>query len=341
MDKYLERMGNNFLVAALIPSLAFVTLCAVIFGPIIPKGVVTRLESTFNPLGQSWLLLLLGAVIIGFALSSLNTFIYKLFEGYMVLARVSIFRCYQKCKAGKLRSNLKQKQEILAVLRAKKASDSQMTDLEDQVYYIRSELDQRFPPSDQAILPTEFGNRFRAAEYYPASRYGIDSVRMWPRLVHVIPNSYYEKLDQSNNQLGFLVNCSVLALLFAGLCSMASIYQFLYMFLAFFGMPSPLYFAPIDVGAYIYIQRVIIYAVTAVIGLGGFLFFYQASLPIVSQYGNLIRSAYDLFRFDLLKALHMSLPKCHSEEYDLWCGISELMACGDPSGTLEFEYMEY
>jgi hypothetical protein len=56
--------------------------------------------------------------------------------------------------------------------------------------------------------------------------------------------------------------------------------------------------------------------------------FYKASLFSVGEFGSMIRSAYDLFRFDLLKQLHFSLPEDIDFEEDQWQDITEFMNKG-------------
>ena len=94
-----EKMGSNFLVAAFIPSLAFAMIAMVVFSPILPPGPVTRLTNTLTPLGQPGLLLVVFTIVLGFTLSSLNTFIYKLFEGYVILERFGVARQQAKNRA--------------------------------------------------------------------------------------------------------------------------------------------------------------------------------------------------------------------------------------------------
>jgi hypothetical protein len=42
-------------------------------------------------------------------------------------------------------------------------------------------LDRRFPDKAE-LLPTRFGNAFRAFENYPGSRWGLDMIAVWPRI---------------------------------------------------------------------------------------------------------------------------------------------------------------
>lgn len=339
MQELVGKLGNNFLIAALVPALAFVTLTMIVFEPIMPPEIPYKIQDTLAPVGQNGILLLIMTIVLGFTLWSLNTYIYKLLEGYHLLARLKCGRRRQIRKRQKLLDQLKKVEDEIAHFQAHPDyKRSTLQELRDLQYYIMAELDLRFPPAEQAILPTGFGNILRAAEAYSADRYGIDAVRLWPRLVQVIPPSYYDKVDQSNNGLAFLVNCSILSLLFGVLCVLAAGYQGLVWYLCQAGKPKVLYFVPIDYPIEVYQQRLYIYLV--IFGLALLLsgFFYKGTFPLVMQYGNMIRSSFDLFRFELLKQFKLELPPDSKREYDLWKKISEFIAIGERLGSLNFEY---
>jgi hypothetical protein len=341
MQTYIEKLSSNFLVAALVPSLAFVTIVMVIFGPIIPPQLAERLMGTFNPLGEEGVLVLALTVIMGFTLSSLNTSIYRILEGYNLLARFPETRQFQRDKVQRLQRQLIEVEKKIRKLEKKKKGkdDARLQELEDQRYYLASELDLRFPPAEPAILPTRFGNILRAAETYPGLRYGIDAVRLWPRLVHVIPKEYYDKIEQSNNGLAFVVNCAVLSLFLGILSGLAAGYECLVCWYAYLGKDEILYFILVEPKFVdIYFQRIFIYLVICALGFIVSWFFYRASFPIAMQYGNMIRSSFDLFRFDLLHQLKLTLPEDSDTEYELWQKVSEFIATGTRLGPLHFEY---
>lgn len=311
----------------------------VIFDPIMPPKLVDSLMNAMNPLGQRGVLLLALTTVLGFTLSSLNTSIYRILEGYNLLARFPETRQFQYDKAQQLKEQLNEVEKRIRKLEEEGADDAGFQELVDQRYYLTSELDLRFPPVKRAILPTRFGNILRAAETYPGTRYGIDAVRLWPRLVHVMPKEYYDKVEQSNNGLAFVVNCAILSLFLGVLSGLAAGYEYLVYLYAYFGKVKILYFIQVEPNSdYVYFQRVFIYLAICALGFVVSWLFYRASFPIAMQYGNLIRSSFDLFRFDLLRQLRFELPKESDAEYDLWRKISEFITLGDRLGSLHFEY---
>ena len=94
----------------------------------------------------------------------------------------------------------------------------------------------------------------------------------------------------------------------------------------------------------IYQQRIFIYLAVSILALVVFWFFYTASLYNVTQYGDLIRSTYDLFHLNLLKALHLDelppdeLPKDTVEEKEIWQRVCEFIEIGEVNGPFKFDY---
>jgi hypothetical protein len=172
---------------------------------------------------------------------------------------------------------------------------------------------------------------------------------MWPRLIYAVSiapkgDEYLTKVDISNDQCSFLLNSSLLSGLFSGLALLAAIYQALLLYLKSRGIDELLYFVPINSAIHIYQQRILIYAVMSLLALGVFWFFYTASLYNVSQYGNLIRSTYDLFHLNLLKTLRLddlapdALPENTGEEKEIWKRVCEFIAIGEVNGNFIFDY---
>jgi hypothetical protein len=310
MQSIIEKFSANFIVAAFIPALAFVIGMALILSLIIPFPT-----GSTSILGlENILLVIVFSAIIGFTLSSMNTFIYKTFEGYFLLHRFRFLQHRQQRQVARLQRSLKRREKQLKRVEERlnknptsdlirKKIERSRDFLEYERYRLATELDTKYPPS-MLILPTRFGNTLRAAEAYPGNRYGIDGVPVWPRLVHVMPDKYYEKLENNNNGLAFLLNCSTLSFVAAVFC-LAGCCQQLYSgycqasdnsnsLLCGFVQPGP-----------VYSNGPILYFLSSLLMLVMFRGFYNAAVPVVGTYGDLVRSAYDLFRFELLTALHL------------------------------------
>lgn len=342
VQNYLEKMGTNFLVSALIPSLTFVALLMVAFRPLIPAEWEQALKENF--FDQSWLLLALLTVVFGFTLSSLNTFIYKLFEGYAFFRHFPILIHRQIKRARQLKARIK-RLERQCDRRIERFSDeltqAEETSIEllkDQIFALRYELEIHFPPSEEYYMPTTFGNIMRAAESYSNKRYGMDSITTWTRMFYVIPEKYSELMERNNNELSFILNCALYSILFSFMCFLVTISQFMWVGIttakgsitlsSFFGQLIR-NSGQIE-GAYL---------LGGCIGLAAAYIFHRASLFVVTDYGDHIRSAFDLFRSKLLLELNLELPKNSKEEIQLWGKISNFFLLGHPENDLTpFEY---
>ena len=334
---YLEKLGGNFMIAAFIPSLAFVAACMVAFGPLLPEAFVRNVQTSLSPLDQNGLIILLIATMMGFTLTSLNTYVYKLFEGYIFpqylkpLQRIELVRARQiKRKRDLLNRKIQQterwKQNWLQASmpayqknKMKRIDDriGRWTNLRDA---LAADYDQRYPPLESQIMPTRLGNILRAAESYPQDRYHVDAVALWPRMVWAIDKEYMSNVDAANDQCSFLLNSCLLSAIFTLLSWAVSLYLWLDLIKS---------------------SSSVAYLLTGVVTLIMAWFFYTASLLNVNKYGNLIRSSYDLFRFNLLEKLHLKLPVDIDDEKPLWKRVSDFTTIGEKYGKKYFAYPDH
>ena len=135
----------------------------------------------------------------------------------------------------------------------------------------------------------------------------------------MIPKDYKQAINETRNEVSFLVNCSLLSGAFFLICGVVLLYK--------------LFFGNIDFANINYL------VIDAVISLVLAWFFYRASLISVGGFGYMIRSAYDLFRFDLLKQLRLDMPDNYEEEFYAWKNIGGFIVMGQH--FLDFEGLEY
>lgn len=334
---YLEKLGSNFLVAAMVPSLTFVIAGITVFDPTIQ--MISRFEKqggTYQ-LIEFGLLVFILTVIIGFTLTALNTYILKLYEGYAFIHHVPFMYKrllrYHKRKAENLISRREELRKQIEVLRRNVKKSPEIKRLErnlrQEYYSVTSEYDRSYPSNPEEILPTQFGNILKASEQYSGTRYGLDGVEFWPRLIQVIPKEYQQTIDNSRNELSFLVNMSMLSILFYLACFIAVFYS-LYVF--------PVDFSNTD--SFFAIAGVTVrYLAAAGLAFICSVFFYKASIYSVSSFGLMIRSAYDLFRIDLLRQYKLKIPANLKEEFYTWKDLNEFVVMGKHS--LTFKKLDY
>ena len=334
---YLERLGSNFLVSAMIPSLALVVASILVFDPILHISALFENQNSIYQLVGFGLILFIFTVIIGFTLTALNTYILKLFEGYVFFHYVPYVRrrliSYHSRKARQMiyrRETLKKRIQVLEhSLEQTPRTKRQLRQLKQRYYSVTSNYDHSYPQNLSDILPTQFGNILKAAEAYPGTRYGMEGVEFWPRLIHVIPPEQKISIDNSRNELSFLVNMSILCIAFYFLSVVAMFY-----FLATLPTdPAGAHFS-IDV-----ILKSLRYLVAGGIAAVCSWFFYKASIYSVGSFGLMIRSAYDLFRIDLLKRFRLKVPSDSWEEFFTWQNLNEFIVLGRHS--LKFKKLKY
>lgn len=326
LQTYLDKFGRNFLVASLVPSLAFFTISMLTLQPILSDDIKDLLGSKFNPMGESGLLLVLLTVILGFTLTSLNTFVYKVFEGYVLIWRLPFLRQGQIKQSRQLRKvhdRIAKKLSRLERGSLSRRAERKIEDLRSTQTALLARYDLHYPPTEEEILPTKFGNILKSAETYPTSRYRIDSVPMWPRLIQVMPPAYYAKVDEASNQVSFLMNCTILAACYAVMTIGISVYFAVSQIF----QPSENY--PLEVWVYL---GLFLLAITVSI------VFLRASELVVLEYGYLIRSSFDLFRRQLLRQLDFVPPLTLAAEQSLWEQLCYFVNIGDNGGLINFDF---
>jgi hypothetical protein len=157
---------------------------------------------------------------------------------------------------------------------AKTASDLEASPDDRQAAAIKLIYDY---PSADAVMATKLGNILRAAENTPRTRYGIDAIVAWPRLMPFVSDELRAALCDQRNQLDvacrFCVMLALGALVSAGLLI----------------RQGPWLALPLAPLALSFLA-------------------YQSAVVAARAYGESIKAAFDLHRFALLTQMHLPLP---------------------------------
>lgn len=303
------QFSKSLLLSVMLPVIVFLLLAWVLVVPLIPQSVTWRawmggLETEWQVAALSLAVLLLTALLY-----NLNGLIVRFYEGYP----------WKGSLLGRWRAGVHEKEFVQAQERWKglktllsRRGARTMSGYEDAKGYwnhLGRELNTRFPTVMEAVLPTRLGNILRSFEDYPLRQYKIDSITLWPRLVSRIDERYASQIDDAKSSLDFMLNSSLLCGLLAFL----------------FGVVRLFY--PVGLAeASAWILAILV----LVILLGGSFLLYVLSLPRAAAWGNLVKGAFDLYRWDLLKALGpWKQPASPQEERDLWDKISNLIIYSD------------
>jgi hypothetical protein len=147
-----------------------------------------------------------------------------------------------------------------------------------------------FPSMQDRIMPTRLGNTLRASEDYSYASYGMDCAFWWPRLWPLLPEALKKEVEESVTPMVALLNFSSLIAIVSVLSSVC---------LGRTGLGK---------------QGILV----ILAGLALAVISYRSAVAQAQDYGERIRSAVDLYRFDLLKALHQTLPTTLEDEIKLW-----------------------
>jgi hypothetical protein len=155
-------------------------------------------------------------------------------------------------------------------------------------------------PTESRMMPTMLGNALRAAEDRPTSRYGLDAVLMWPRLYPLLSNTLRGTLEDRRNQLDIAARlCATLAAM--TIVSVALLLRH---------------------GWWLAVP-----AATAALAWMS----YRGAVMAAIAYGEAVQAAFDLHRFDLLRALHLALPSTREIEKATNRALCDFLRQGIPT----------
>ncbi|GLZ28760.1 hypothetical protein Lesp02_09500 [Lentzea sp. NBRC 105346] len=165
---------------------------------------------------------------------------------------------------------------------------------------------QRYPSHDpdesrphESLLPTALGNALRTTELTAGERYGLHTLASFPRLYSVLPDQFRQMYDAVRNSVDAAVNLSLGFFLIAVITTVALLDE-----------PAT-YWIPAS-------------------ALALCVFAYVGAIASASSHDLHVRTAYDLYRFDLLKAAHLELPKTTDEEAQTFEELSGFYATEMP-----------
>jgi hypothetical protein len=172
--------------------------------------------------------------------------------------------------SGELKRRGKLKDRYYELDQKKREHPTLMTDSEEREQAL-VEYDLRYKfPTDEYVMPTPIGNVLRSAEEYPFLTYGLETTITWPHLWLVMPESTRQEIGAARQQLDGSVQLILWGLLF---CIWTSF--------SWWALP-----------------------IGVILILVALMKAYQDAFT----FGLLVRTAYDLYRFELYKSLHWVLP---------------------------------
>lgn len=212
--------------------------------------------------------------------------------------------------------------------------------------YKRKELEKKrskqelrqYYPDEKFLLPTSLGNVLRAAEHIAGRRYGFATVSIWPRLYPLVTENLRNILDDQRSQLDVSISFCTIFFIF----TIISIIYYIGIIYTASLRDFPLNFILDNISTnnypfvnfYLMVNLAIKYGLWLTIPLFSAILAwlsYRGAISAALAYGKSIQTAFDLHRFDLLKALHLPLPANLAEETENNYDLSEFFALGQIS----------
>lgn len=166
---------------------------------------------------------------------------------------------------------------------------------------VASELDRSFATLE-SVKATTLGNVIESYNYYSYKRYRIESEVFWPRLQKVIIEEFKNVLADQKTLLDFALTMATLAAVYVVLAGLIGPW-----------LSFALWF----------------WTVLCLAGSLAAYVFYALAVRVARQFGDLVRSAFDLFRLDLIQALGCVRPVDIEAERALWKQLSILVVYGE------------
>lgn len=325
-NSLIKDIGRSYIVSSLLPAGFFISLGYLLYKDFFPLDLINNIVKDPISAGQ-WVLLFTLVFWVAFALYTSANWTFKLYEGYYfprwltwLLNKLFVYQRFER-QMKNISDFNKMKDQNLEI--------SQLTFDQRKIVrlanadYINVEL--ITPTKKEYILPTRLGNVLKASELYPEERFFMQGLIFWPRLLPSLPPSMTGQLEEKNNGLTFLLNSSLLSYIngFLGLLIWVGSK-------IFYIWPNILLFLQRHEVDHLVMNGFTVfsaneYFVVCITWFVAGYVFYRLSIPVAETYGLLVRSSFDLYRFELLKQLNQPIPRSLSQERKLWAKLSDFI----------------
>ncbi|USU18838.1 hypothetical protein [Paraburkholderia fungorum] len=251
--------------------------------------------------------------VFAILLMVLNSPIYKVLEGYVWPLRRRYWTKGQCTAQSEKRKEINTLREALRVAKnnaerlgrdpdqAKEYEIAETTRLSirRKLFPAEEQFSRKFPPEERHVLATSFGNALRAFESYSTEMYGADSIYLWPRLLAVIPHDYQSVIADARAYVDFFVGL----VLVACITGISTLVRALYLWL--FHLPLP---------AALIMSLLLATVVAALVAWGA----YQLAIVSARRWGDVVKSAFDLYLPALAQSLGYVLPESSEGQRRFW-----------------------
>jgi len=299
-----KLFDRNFAVGFFLPVAIFITLSGVILSPYVFQVEISSFLEINLLVGTTVLGLL--SWVGGIVLLAVNRDLYRFMEGYGTYNPMKLFGWFERNRYRATVEELeKLDDEYLDCIEAKKEFPAQSRKKRNK---LMRRLAEEFPDQEELLLPTPFGNVLRSFETFPRVTYGLDSIPAWGRLLAVMPKDYIELIDGAKSQVDFWANLGLTFILL----------QIEYVGLVF------------ATGNQLNWWVMLLWVTLGTI----------APLRATSsarEWGDYVKSAFDVFGPKLRESLGIELPINRDEEFAQWQKFSQAIIYRVPEQMPEFK----
>lgn len=278
--------GSSFFIKTFLPGFV-----ASILGSYAVMPIIASSFWAFLTVASKLILWTISAMVIGMVITSLDLYIYHLFEGINWPNPVwdwrygGIMRHFKNID-NELK-NLKKRYEVIMQKKELKEEDKkELLEINHKRSKLWAEV-RKFPYNpDKGFYSrrypdkaTIFGNVLAEYEGYSEKQYGMHMMVFWQHLWLILPKELKEDLDLRGAKVDFLVYLSFIFLIYIFIGG-----------LGFFVQQKPL-----------------VAIISIFVSLFLWFFFYRISIQAHKSYGRYIKAIFDIYRVDLAKKLKASV----------------------------------
>lgn len=309
----LERLGGLFDQRFIVAYWSPIFVCAAASAAILAfgHGFAATLARWLALSGTEQVLLgassILLVTIVAYVFSAATGPVIRLYEGYWPTPPPRLQPIVRRVSRRQRRSH-----KILLEGMAKLRSPKGTIPAANLQAYLRlyRRYSSRFPHSPARVRPTQIGNILVAAEEYPWLTYNIDSVLWWPRLAAVMPDAFRAQVGANLTPMIAFLNLATLSCL-----------------------------SSIVTGAILWFVEGLPWwgVICLITGFALARAWYLAAASPAVKYGQSLRTAFDLYRFDLLKQMRIPLPSSPNDERILWLALGRWVYYGSPIAVTHYD----
>lgn len=295
---------KNFIIGFLLPALLAILAVLFLFNDTAPQG--SLFEVALKEATVTATLLAVSGWGVATVLLLCNYWLYRILEGYVGPLNREKWRKAKQAEVARTKAELSSRYDPKIDLTISAHAGEQATYHRELRAFLK-----RYPNKENLVLPTRFGNVIRAFETYPYHVYGIDSIPGWLRLQAVIPKEFQALLNDAHAQVDFFVNTLFLSVVVALLATIRCTVDVI------------ANWNSVD-------NLALIFPVTAIVAIAVAGLAYSAAVGLAGAWGDLVKSAFDLYLPSLAKQLGYQLPDTESERRAFWEAVTSMFLYWTP-----------